>query len=159
MTCNVSFRDMFNWLQNLKEESEGTKMQVNCFDSESVPEISFKDIFGLVCGWLRMYIELEEDEEKTMLMCTILYIDRLVQRHGVDYFNKLTAHRIIIATFLLVLKFTVDIPPSNVDYAKFLELSPKEISRLERELIRLLDSRLHINNAAFVYMCSNVVTK
>lgn len=160
---------MFVWLQTLSttscKESCEEEGEITFFDSADVPDASLSEIFDSLCKGLKHFVSFQtnvsslyEDEnvEESLLVCTLIYINRLVTLTSVDYFNEIRAHRILITAFLLVIKYTMDIAPTNKMYAEFCGLRKDEVNRLEETLVKLLDYRLLVSVKQFGRMCNHI---
>ena len=160
---------MFAWLQTLSttscKESCKEEEEITFFDSAHVPDVSLREIFDSLCKSLKHFMSFQrdgsslyEDEnvEESLLVCTLIYINRLVTLTSVDYFNEIRAPRILITAFLLVIKYTLDVVPTNKMYAVFCGLAHDEINRLEGTLVNLLEYRLHVSVKQFGRMCNHI---
>ncbi|KAJ3343971.1 hypothetical protein HDU91_000312 [Kappamyces sp. JEL0680] len=76
---------------------------------------------------------------KTSLLCFLVYIDRVCTRHPTFIVSSLTVHRFLLVSLTVSTKAMSDAFLSNAFYAKVGGLSPGELTRLEFDLIALLD--------------------
>jgi len=74
-----------------------------------------------------------------------VYIDRLAKRQPSMMVDNLSCHRLFFVSTVIALKFQDDDYHDNAYYAKVGGLSLKELNRLEREFVRMLDWSLHVD--------------
>ena len=82
------------------------------------------------------------------LVLTLVYIDRLLSATGL-VFSYLTAHRSIMAAFLMAVKFNDDHFYDNAFYARIGGVSTIELNELESTFLSSVDFRLHVMPETF----------
>ncbi|KAG2483924.1 hypothetical protein HYH03_017245 [Edaphochlamys debaryana] len=96
---------------------------------------------------LQSYLERVAKYTKCSPMCFVMalfYMDLLGQRDPDMLPTPLNVHRLLLAGTLLAAKLTDDHYFNNAFYGRVGGVSAPEINRLELELLRLLDYRLHV---------------
>ena len=158
---------IFLWLQTLSDASCGNDVELTYFHSEHICDVSLKKMFSVISTNVMRMLRfenvssscIEEHIEESLLVFVLIYINRLVKLKGLDYFQGITGHRILIAAFLLALKYNVDRIPSNASYARCCGLELAEINRLENKLLSLLEYRLHVTCRQFERMCNHIIVQ
>lgn len=78
------------------------------------------------------------------LICAMVYIFRIHQRHANFYVNSLTLHRILLTAVLLGVKYLDDLRFQNEYFARLGGVVKRELNVLEVEMLFLLEFGLHI---------------
>ncbi|KAG2452957.1 hypothetical protein HYH02_002294 [Chlamydomonas schloesseri] len=96
---------------------------------------------------LQAYVERVAKFTKCSPVCFIMalvYMDLLAQRDPDMLPTPLNVHRLLLSGVLVAAKLTDDHYYNNAFYGRVGGVSVQEINRLELELLRLLDYRLHV---------------
>ena len=122
------------------------------FHSSCVPSVSITDYldrfarmpvgsccYPLICCRIRRYSKCAPES----LVLTLVYIDRLLSASGL-LFSPLTAHRSLMAAFLLAVKFNDDHFYDNAFYARVGGVPTAELNDLESSFLSAVDFRLHV---------------
>jgi len=83
------------------------------------------------------------------LALAVVYLDRFLARHGGVAVSVLNAHRLLLGCALVAAKQWEDSVFRNAFWAKVGGVSCAELNLLERELLRGLDFRLHVDKPEF----------
>ena len=120
----------------------------SCFDSTTAPSIS-----------LSKYIDRIHQYSNCSESCYVLafiYIDRLLQNYPNFALTKKSAHRLVLTSILLAIKYLDDLYYNNSVYAMIGGISLAEINHLEKNLITLLHYNLHIDQQLFLQYDSRI---
>jgi len=96
---------------------------------------------------IESYLERMADHFYCSDACFVLalvYIDRVMTSLPGFMVTSLNVHKLALASVLMAIKFHEDNQYSNSYYAKVGGVKPQELIRLERELLRLLDWRVSV---------------
>ncbi|PNW87325.1 hypothetical protein CHLRE_02g118050v5 [Chlamydomonas reinhardtii] len=96
---------------------------------------------------LQAYVERVAKFTKCSPVCFVMalvYMDLLAQRDPDMLPTPLNVHRLLLSGVLVAAKLTDDHYYNNAFYGRVGGVSVQEINRLELELLRLLDYRLHV---------------
>jgi hypothetical protein len=106
------------------------------FSSKSVPKISIDE-------YLRRIYSCPYIEESTGVIA-MTYLDRVLRLPGF-YLTSKTMHRMVCTSYLLAMKFHNDMCHTNAHFAFVGGITTKEMTRLEREFIRLCRFSLYVS--------------
>ncbi|KAK7472944.1 Pho80p cyclin, variant 2 [Stygiomarasmius scandens] len=104
------------------------------FHSRSAPGISVLDYLKRIVKFTKV--------EKSCLLITLHYIDKICTRTPLFTLSSLTCHRFIIASITVSSKGLCDVFCNNSLYAKVGGISVSELNTLEREFLSMIDWRL-----------------
>jgi len=125
-----------------------------CFHSSVVPNLSL----SVYLDRMRRYF----DCSGSCFVLTLLYIDRLVKCNPQIRVTSLTEHRLSLVSLLIAVKFSDDQFYSNAYYAKVGGVTTKELNRLEKQFLLVLDWRLAVDESEYnmyqdmVFQAANV---
>ena len=123
-----------------KTNSEANLLLIKPFISKKIPSITINDYIDR----LLKYSKVSED----IFILVLIYID-LLNRHYKINLNYNNIHKLILASFIVTVKFHEDEHYSLKYYAKLGGISLKEIINLEYVFLTLLDFRLYISEELF----------
>ncbi|KAJ1495991.1 cyclin PHO80-like protein, partial [Baffinella frigidus] len=83
------------------------------------------------------------------LALSLVYLDRFLARHSELEVSVLNAHRLLLGCTLVAAKQWEDSVYRNAFWAKVGGVSCAEINLLERQLLRGIDFRLHVDKPEF----------
>ncbi|THV06739.1 cyclin-domain-containing protein, partial [Dendrothele bispora CBS 962.96] len=104
------------------------------FHSRSAPGINVLDYLKRIVRFTKV--------EKSCLLITLHYIDKICTRMPLFTLSSLTCHRFIIASITVSSKGLCDVFCNNSLYAKVGGISLGELNTLEREFLSMIDWRL-----------------
>merc|ERR1712232_787328 len=78
-------------------------------------------------------------------LISLVYIDRILQRHPKFSINNLSLHRVLATSLLVSAKFNDDTYYSNAYYAKVCGLTVRELNSLEAKFLMLIDWKLSVS--------------
>jgi len=125
-------------LERLIESNEASGAQNSMptiFDAVTPPSISIR-------MYLRRIVEYVKCSGESAVM-TLIYIDRLIERRAFAV-TALNAHRLVITSVLVASKCFDDEFYSNGFFAQVGGVSVKELNKLEREFLFLLQFSTHV---------------
>ena len=114
---------------------------IKSFISKKIPSISINDYIER----LLKYGHVSEE----IFILVLIYIDRLYRNHKINL-NYYNIHKLILASFIVTIKFHEDECYSLNYYAKLGGISKKEIIKLEYDFLNLLDFRLYISEELYL---------
>lgn len=82
------------------------------------------------------------------LIIMLVYIDRLIENHGL-VLTKLNAHRMIITSLMVAAKYHDDLFYNNAYFAKLGGIPLPELNMLEVEFLKLLDFSMFVHATLF----------
>ncbi|PFH52027.1 hypothetical protein AMATHDRAFT_141017 [Amanita thiersii Skay4041] len=107
------------------------------FHSRSAPSISVLDYLKRIIRFTNV-----EASQRSCLLTTLYYIDRICARMPLFTLSSLTCHRFIIASIAVASKGLCDVFCTNSLYAKVGGISVTELNILEREFLSAIDWHL-----------------
>ena len=122
------------------DKNKDDKVILKIFITKKRPSISIYDFLK------RLYKYSNASEE--ILILVLIYIDRLARNRkiGLNYFN---IYKLILASFIVSIKFSSDEYYSLGFYAKLGGVSQKEIESLEYQFVSLLDFKLYVEEKLY----------
>jgi len=107
------------------------------FDSSKVPSISVYNYLARIHQYA--------DCSDSCYTLAFIYIDRLLQRNPGFILSQRCAHRLILTSIVLAIKYSDDIYADNGIYGKIGGVSLAEINTLEAEMLEMLDFNLYVH--------------
>lgn len=95
---------------------------------------------------------------KSCYVAALIYLQRLANKNSSFRINSFTAHRLIITSVVLAVKFHEDEYYTNDFYARVGGVTNQEFNTLEIEMLLALDFRLSITQGEFEE-CENMLRK
>ena len=123
-----------------KTNSEANLLLIKPFISKKIPSITINDYIDR----LLKYSKVSEE----IFILVLIYIDLLNRKYKINL-NYNNIHKLILASFVVTVKFHEDEHYSLKYYAKLGGISLKEIINLEYVFLTLLDFRLYISEELF----------
>ena len=123
-----------------KTNSEANLLLIKPFISKKIPSITINDYIDR----LLKYSKVSEE----IFILVLIYIDLLNRKYKINL-NYNNIHKLILASFVVTVKFHEDEHYSLKYYAKLGGISLKEIINLEYAFLTLLDFRLYISEELF----------
>jgi len=108
--------------------------RLTCFHASVVPKLA-------VCAYLERIAEYYNCSNQC-LVCSLVYIDRMVRLHPEFVVSPLNVHRLIAVSMMLAAKFWDDRFYSNSYYAKVAGLRVQEMCALEAQFLKLIEWQL-----------------
>ena len=110
------------------------------FISKKIPSIT-------IINYIERLFKYSKASENIMIL-VLIYIDRICanQKINLNYYN---IHKIILASFIVSIKFYEDDYYSLSFYAKLGGVTLKEINNLEYEFLKLIDFKLFISQELY----------
>ena len=131
-------------LSNICEENKKKNKQKNLliksFNNKNIPSISIKDyLFRLIK---------HTQINKSTIIIILIYIDRIcnINHFFLSYYN---IHKLILAAFILAIKYNEDNYYSMVFYSKLGGVTPGELNKLEFEFLILIRYNLLIQEELY----------
>lgn len=116
-------------------------LHVTIFQSETVPNISIVDYVNR----LQKYAKFGSHD----FVVALIYVKRMTLSHPQLKFTNLTLHRILLTVLLIATKMLRDVHFSNRYYAKVGGITTRELARLERCALDVLDFKLYVSTEEF----------
>ncbi|OZJ05615.1 hypothetical protein BZG36_01490 [Bifiguratus adelaidae] len=129
-----SSADMLNRLVSHNDLIPLTPSNLTRFHSRAPPSISVHEYLKRIVKYTSV--------EKAPLVCLLVYIDRVCDKHPTFTINSLTVHRFIITGITVAAKALCDSYCTNSHYAKVGGISTQELNTLELEFLSLLSWQL-----------------
>ena len=131
-------------LSNICEENKKKNKQKNLliksFNNKNIPSISIKDyLFRLIK---------HTQINKSTIIIILIYIDRIcnINHFFLSYYN---IHKLILAAFILAIKYNEDNYYSMVFYSKLGGVTPGELNKLEFEFLILIRYNLLVQEELY----------
>merc|ERR1712129_247345 len=105
--------------------------RLTCFHATAVPKFAI----SVYLERLAAYYHCSDQ----CLVCSLVYIDRIVKRHPEFMVSPLNVHRLLAVSMMLAAKFLDDIHYSNSHYAKVAGVRVQEMCALEAQFVKLID--------------------
>ena len=131
-------------LKNICEENKKKKIQksflIKSFINKNIPSISIKDYLIRLTNYSKI-------NESTIII-VLIYIDRITKlNHFLLTYNNI--HKLILAAFILAIKYNEDIYYSMSIYSKIGGVTLSELNKLELEFIKLIGFDLFIQQKLY----------
>ena len=131
-------------LKNICEENKKKKIQksflIKSFINKNIPSISIKDYLIRLTNYSKI-------NESTIII-VLIYIDRITKlNHFLLTYNNI--HKLILAAFILAIKYNEDIYYSMSIYSKIGGVTLSELNKLELEYIKLIGFDLFIQQKLY----------
>ena len=110
------------------------------FISKKIPSIT-------IINYIERLFKYSKVSENTMIL-VLIYIDRICANHKINL-NYYNIHKIILASFIVTIKFHEDDYYSLTFYAKLGGVTIKEINNLEYEFLNLIDFNLFVSDELY----------
>ena len=129
---------------NICEENKSKKSNKNIllksFTNKNIPSISIKDYLFRLSKHAKV-------NESTIILI-LIYIDRICKMNHffLTYYN---IHKMILAAFILAIKYNEEIYYSMVFYSKLGGVSVSELKNLESEFLILISYKLFVETKLF----------
>lgn len=131
-------------LSNICEENKKKNKQKNLliksFNNKNIPSISIKDyLFRLIK---------HTQINKSTIIIILIYIDRIcnINHFFLSYYN---IHKLILAAFILAIKYNEDNYYSMIFYSKLGGVTPGELNKLEFEFLILIRYNLLVQEELY----------
>ena len=134
-------RGIIESLVHISEAAVDHTLHPTMFQSATLPGISIVDYVAR----LQKYAKFKAHD----FVVALLYVKRMMLSHPQIRFTDLTVHRMLIAVLLVATKMFRDIHFSNRYYAKVGGMTTRELARLERCTLGLLDFKLYVSTEEF----------
>ena len=123
-----------------KSNMESETNLLNSFTSRKKPKISIKDFIDRLLKYSKTFHEIA--------VIIFIYIDKICNKHKINL-NYYNIHKLILAAFIVAIKFHEDENYSMSYYAKLGGISTKEAIKLEYEFISLIDFKLFVEQKVY----------
>ena len=123
-----------------KSNMESETNLLNSFISRKIPKISIKDFLDRLLKYSKTFHEIA--------VIIFIYIDKVCNKHKINL-NYYNIHKLILAAFIVAIKFHEDEYYSMSYYAKLGGISNKEAIKLEYEFISLIDFKLFVEQKEY----------
>ena len=118
-----------------KSNIESKMYLLKPFTSRKIPKISIKDFLDRLLKYGKTFNEIA--------IILFIYIDKICNKHKINL-NYYNIHKLILAAFIVAIKFHEDKYYSMSYYAKLGGISTKEAIKLEYEFTSLIDFKLFV---------------
>ena len=123
--------------QSSKKDSTKLPPIPSHFDSSRIPGITISDYLSRIHQYA--------DCSDSCYTLTFIYIDRLLQKNPSFVLSRRSAHRLILASVVLAIKYSDDLYADNVVYSRIGGVSLEELNTLEAEMLALLQYDLYVH--------------
>ena len=123
-----------------KSNMESKTNLLNSFISRKIPKISIKDFIDRLLKYSKTFHEIA--------VIIFIYIDKICNKHKINL-NYYNIHKLILAAFIVAIKFHEDKYYSMSYYAKLGGISTKEAIKLEYEFTSLIDFKLFVEQKEY----------
>ena len=134
-------RGIIESLVHVSEAASDRTLHPTMFQSATLPGISIVDYVAR----LQKYARFKTHD----FVVALIYVKRMMLLHPQLKFTDLTVHRMLISVLLVATKMFRDIHFSNRYYAKVGGITTRELGRLERCTLDLLDFKLYVSTEEF----------
>lgn len=93
----------------------------------------------------------------TCFVVALIYVDRIVKKHPRIQVCNLSCHRLFVTALILAVKFNEDTYYTNAYYGKVGGVAVKEVNKLERCFIQLLDWNLDVKPEEYTVYCDLLI--
>lgn len=120
------------------ESSSGEAASPGIFDSSVVPNISVE-------RYLQRLKAVFECSDAVFVLALII-VDRLLEKEGIEphCITMRNVHRLYLASLIVTVKYNEDLVFGNSHYARAGGIQLREVNRLERFFLRVLDYDFHV---------------
>lgn len=127
---------------------ESNIIKLKPFISKKIPAISIKDYIERLLKHSKVFNEI--------IIIILIYLDTICAKNKInlDYYN---IHKLILAAFIVAIKFHEDDVYSMNFYAKLGGVTIREALNLEYEFLSLLDFKLFINPKLYNKYYNNLI--
>ena len=119
------------------------------FHAVRVPSVSINDYLFRIARYFLCSPE--------CFVIALVYIDRVMKKHGDFVICKLNIHRLVVTSMMLAVKFFDDVYYSNAYYAKVGGVKGPEMNLLELHFLKLIDWHLFVSPEEFDLYKTNVL--
>ena len=123
-----------------KSNIESKMHLLDPFTSRKIPKISIKDFLDRLLKYGKTFNEIA--------IIIFIYIDKICNKHKINL-NYYNIHKLILAAFIVAIKFHEDENYSMSYYAKLGGISTKEAIKLEYEFTSLIDFKLFVEQKEY----------
>ena len=123
-----------------KSNIESKMYLLKPFTSRKIPKISIKDFLDRLLKYGKTFNEIA--------IILFIYIDKICNKHKINL-NYYNIHKLILAAFIVAIKFHEDKYYSMSYYAKLGGISTKEAIKLEYEFTSLIDFKLFVEQKEY----------
>ncbi|KAJ3301626.1 hypothetical protein HDV03_000626 [Kappamyces sp. JEL0829] len=141
--------EMFERLIQHNDEIPPTLANTTRFHSRTPPGIGVKEYIERMNKYVIV--------EKSVLLMTLVFVDRMCTLYPTFTINSLTAHRFLIACVTATSKCVSDIYSTNAFFAKVGGISTQELNVIEIEFCKLLEWRLQCSAALLQEYYQNLI--
>jgi len=129
-----------NICEENKKKNEQKNLLLKSFNNKNIPSISIKD-------YLFRLIKHTQINESTIIII-LIYIDRIcnINHFFLSYYN---IHKLILAAFILAIKYNEDNYYSMIFYSKLGGVTPGELNKLESEFLLLIRYNLLVQEKLY----------
>ena len=134
--------------EELRTNLESNIIKLKPFISKKIPAISIKDYIERLLKHSKVFNEI--------IIIILIYLDTICAKNKInlDYYN---IHKLILAAFIVAIKFHEDDVYSMNFYAKLGGVTIREALNLEYEFLSLLDFKLFINPKLYNKYYNNLI--
>jgi len=129
--------------------TEAGSEPLTVFHAVRVPSVSIHDYLFRIARYFLCTPE--------CFVIALIYIDRIMKKHGEFVVCKLNIHRLIVTSMMLSVKFFDDVYYSNAYYAKVGGVKGSEMNLLEIHFLKLIDWQLFVSPEEFDLYKTNVL--
>lgn len=119
------------------------------FHAVRIPSVSINDYLFRIARYFLCSPE--------CFVIALVYIDRVMKKHGDFVICKLNIHRLVVTSMMLAVKFFDDVYYSNAYYAKVGGVKGPEMNLLELHFLKLIDWQLFVSPEEFELYKTNVL--
>eukprot|EP01059_Diplonema_ambulator_P036417 TRINITY_DN9061_c2_g1_i2.p1 TRINITY_DN9061_c2_g1~~TRINITY_DN9061_c2_g1_i2.p1 ORF type:complete len:169 (+),score=38.40 TRINITY_DN9061_c2_g1_i2:49-507(+) len=119
----------------------GRMLDIACLKAKKDDEVTVfdaKDEVPVGMGdYLARWVKHTKNDALVLVPAMVL-LDRAISRSGLSLTNR-RKHRLVLAALVITQKISFDINHSNVIYSRIGGVTLEEVTRLEREFLRIID--------------------
>ncbi|KAL1350630.1 hypothetical protein HN51_014666 [Arachis hypogaea] len=139
------------WERSIKKNDKLVMMisskNITVFHGSKAPKLSITRYMERIVKYARC--------SSSCFVIAQIYIDRYFSKNG-GYLTSFNAHRLLITSLLVAVKFLDDRYFSNAYYAQVGGISTQEMNRMELEFLFSLEFRLFVTTEMFVKYCEKL---
>ncbi|XP_015968221.1 cyclin-P3-1 [Arachis duranensis] len=139
------------WERSIKKNDKLVMMisskNITVFHGSKAPKLSITRYMERILKYARC--------SSSCFVIAQIYIDRYFSKNG-GYLTSFNAHRLLITSLLVAVKFLDDRYFSNAYYAQVGGISTQEMNRMELEFLFSLEFRLFVTTEMFVKYCEKL---
>ncbi|QHN85176.1 Cyclin [Arachis hypogaea] len=144
---SIKKNDKLVMMISSKRNNNKKENNITVFHGSKAPKLSITRYMERILKYARC--------SSSCFVIAQIYIDRYFSKNG-GYLTSFNAHRLLVTSLLVAVKFVDDRYFSNAYYAQVGGISTQEMNRMELEFLFSLEFRLFVTTEMFVKYCENL---